>query len=369
MKVISFAKYCARVLIALKEFYKHKEIYTSGTYFPENQCNIKNRVEVTCDQLFHIFKYSYCNKFYFLYGFDVKNLRNQNDYVDYTVFMRQRNLMNTGRGYSHVSVLRDKALFDIVASKFGFCTPQVYGLVTEECNFIDYSISKKSDRFSTFLEKNNVDAYLKVIDGECADGVFHIVTCNGKVAYSGNLYTVKQFIDMLPQKTRFILQEKMPNQHSAISALHPKAVNTIRLVTVIDPETNKPIVFSAVLRVGVKDNDVDNWAAGGLSIGIDTEKQELRKYGFYKPGFGTKTTEYPDSHIVFEGYKVPYLKEAIEEAVRFHRMLPTIHSIGWDIAITETGPCFIEGNDNWEISLMQISNHGLQKEFKKYFYK
>lgn len=32
MKVISFAKYCARVLIALKEFYKHKEIYTRGGY-------------------------------------------------------------------------------------------------------------------------------------------------------------------------------------------------------------------------------------------------------------------------------------------------------------------------------------------------
>lgn len=72
---------------------------------------------------------------------------------------------------------------------------------------------------------------------------------------------------------------------------------------------------------------------------------------------------------MFDGYKVPYMKEAIDEAIRFHSMLPTIHSIGWDIAITEDGPCFIEGNDNWEISLMQISNHGLQKEFNKYFYR
>lgn len=44
-------------------------------------------------------------------------------------------------------------------------------------------------------------------------------------------------------------------------------------------------------------------------------------------------------------------KEAIEVVIKAHREFHGIRSIGWDVAITENGPCFIEGNDNWEISL------------------
>lgn len=53
--------------------------------------------------------------------------------------------------------------------------------------------------------------------------------------------------------------------------------------------------------------------------------------------------------------------------MRFHTFLPSIHSIGWDIAITKDGPCFVEGNDNWEVSLVQICSHGLAKEFNDWF--
>ena len=55
-------------------------------------------------------------------------------------------------------------------------------------------------------------------------------------------------------------------------------------------------------------------------------------------------------------------------ARRFHSELHEIHSIGWDSAITDAGPCFIEGNDNWEISLVQICSKGLQREFEELFF-
>ena len=112
---------------------------------------------------------------------------------------------------------------------------------------------------------------------------------------------------------------------------------------------------------------MDNWAAGGLAIGIDATTGTLSKYGFYKPGFGTKSTSHPTTKVEFDGYEIPYIKEAISLAKKFHSYLNDIHSIGWDIAITENGPLIIEGNDNWEVSLVQICTHGLQKEFEEYF--
>ena len=59
---------------------------------------------------------------------------------------------------------------------------------------------------------------------------------------------------------------------------------------------------------------------------------------------------------------------AVAMAKYFHSLLD-LHSIGWDIAIGENGPIFIEGNDNWEINGPQSCNRGLAKEFKEYFYK
>ena len=42
-------------------------------------------------------------------------------------------------------------------------------------------------------------------------------------------------------------------------------------------------------------------------------------------------------------------------------MMPSLHSIGWDIAIGEDDPIFIEGNDNAEVSGLLTVNGGLRK--------
>ena len=49
-------------------------------------------------------------------------------------------------------------------------------------------------------------------------------------------------------------------------------------------------------------------------------------------------------------------------------MLKDIHSIGWDIAFTENGPIFIEGNDNWEITGIQATNGGMKELFQEDFF-
>ena len=59
-------------------------------------------------------------------------------------------------------------------------------------------------------------------------------------------------------------------------------------------------------------------------------------------------------------------EEAKEMVRNFHLQLKEVHSIGWDITITPDGPCIIEGNDNWEISALQVTNHGMKKEFEQY---
>ena len=178
--------------------------------------------------------------------------------------------------------------------------------------------------------------------------------------------TIEEVCDYLDLNMTYIIQNRI-KQHTALNRLYSHSINTIRVETVVNPQTNQIEILPPLLRVGSAGNNVDNWAMGGLAIGINNDGT-LKEYGFYKPSFGTKTNLHPDTKIVFNGYQLPFFDEAIEMAIRFHRYLYDVHSIGWDIALTESGPCFIEGNDNWEISLVQVCSKGLRKEFKKLFF-
>ena len=345
-----------------------KEFYSSNTYFPELSERRKSRLMVFIDQVHHILKYGVPDEFYFLYGLDIKGLHKAEDFVDNKNFMRRQYAMNTKYvAFPPIPVLRDKALFGIVAEAYGINTAINVGFIQNEYMYLFEEKRRiplnQINSLDCFTERS--DFFIKKIDGQCADGVYHMKIVDGKFYYENKIIDATVFFE---RKHRYLIQEAIKRQHPAISKIHSKAINTLRVVTVYNEKKDEIEHFSTVLRVGKGDNQVDNWAAGGLSIGVDAEKGVLRKYGFYKPGHGTKAIEHPDSHIIFENYRIPYLKEAIEQAISFHRHLYGIHSIGWDIAITEEGPCFVEGNDNWEISLMQISNHGLMQEYNRLFY-
>lgn len=126
------------------------------------------------------------------------------------------------------------------------------------------------------------------------------------------------------------------------------------------------VVFAAGVRMGREGSCVDNWAKGGVFVGVDLETGNLMKDGFLKPPYGTKVKNHPDNGLLFEGFAIPYFKQAVELCMAAHSKLYRIHSIGWDVAITQEGPVLIEGNSLWEISLLQATSGGL-KSIEKYF--
>lgn len=78
---------------------------------------------------------------------------------------------------------------------------------------------------------------------------------------------------------------------------------------------------------------VDNWAKGGVFVGIDAQTKKMKGIGFLKSKYGTKVFEHPDSHIRFEGYPIPFYADAENMVVELHKKMYRSHSIGWDIAI------------------------------------
>lgn len=210
----------------------------------------------------------------------------------------------------------------------------------------------------------DADFFVKQIDGECGSGVFHLKQVEGKYILGGNEMAIPDIVKRMSIGS-YIVQKRFI-QHELMSKIYPKSVNTIRMVTV-KGDDGKPHVFAAVLRIGAMGKEVDNYSQGGVIVEIDLKTGRLHKYGFRKQAYGGMGEMHPDTHFCYEGVQIPYFEEAKRCAVYFHSMLFDLHSIGWDIAISESGPVFIEGNDNWEMPMHQM-NHGMRKEFDKYFH-
>ena len=92
--------------------------------------------------------------------------------------------------------------------------------------------------------------------------------------------------------------------------INSKAINTLRIITI--NQNGSPYVLSSLLRVGTsKSGNVDNWAAGGLAVGIN-KTGYLKDWGYYKPIHGLKACIHPDTQVVFSQFKVPMYQEALD---------------------------------------------------------
>lgn len=276
------------------------------------------------------------NGFYNLYGMDVRGdeFSKRSRYLLEGAFWNheiRKNYIGPNGDWS--IVLRNKYLFWMCMKGIGIPTPEI--VATSEVGFDN-------------LEPG--DYFFKVVDGECARGVARIHVDNSKslnLPFSSDCFCIAQ---------RPVLQ------HIKLAAFNPSSVNTLRIVTL---RTDLGIrIIASGLRMGCGNLPVDNWAAGGIFVGVDVEGRCLGK-GFFKPKFGKGViTEHPISKIVFEGYQIPFWKQIVELVKKAHSHLIGLKSIGWDVAVTPDGPLLIEGNDNYEISLMQAVHGGLRAKYE-----
>lgn len=348
---------CIYGLFFNKEYWKH------ASYFPEKIG--KPHYRIFFEQVKYIIKDGAPNEYYFMYGLDVKEDKEANEYVNYAPFMKRRDELNLKSIHNSTCLLQNKFYFGLIAEKLGISTPHIIAYIrNEHVYMVEMKIEMSLD---DFIKSGDYDMFCKVIDGECGKGVFALQIQKGKIFENGIEVSLLHFKDNISGAT-FICQEKVA-QHHEMNRLYDKSVNTIRLVTVKSLKDGEIKVLPSILRIGANGSIVDNTSQGGIAIGFDINTGRLDNYGIYKPSYGLKAIEHPNSHVIFDTFIIPYLKESIDMAIKFHAFLTDIHSIGWDIAITESGPTFIEGNDNWEINGHQNGKRGLMKEFKEYFFK
>lgn len=144
-------------------------------------------------------------------------------------------------------------------------------------------------------------------------------------------------------------------QHPDMSALYPDSVNTVRLITFLDKE-GVVHLLAAVLRIG-NGAVIDNFASGGMFTMLD--ERGLALY----PGVDKNSNVYPEhpvTHTPIVGFQVPLYAQVVDLAFALARRTPEAPYVGWDLAITPTGPVVIEGNHNSSVFQPKPSASGVR---------
>ncbi len=156
--------------------------------------------------------------------------------------------------------------------------------------------------------------------------------------------------------TRQFLVEQFLTQHERMAALNPSSVNTLRIVTFLDPQ-DRVHVLARALRIG-NGGDVDNFSGGGMYTMVDDDGV------VHHPAFDDSGASYRVHPLTGEsivGFAVPLFSELTDFVERLAREVPQIPYIGWDIAITPTGPAVIEGNYNTGVFQLKPSASGVRE--------
>lgn len=214
------------------------------------------------------------------------------------------------------------------------------------------------EEFQAFTK--GLDAIIiKPLDANCGKGVEKIILKDHP--------DLKKLYEHILE-TGSALAEEFIVQHSEMSRMYPEAVNTIRVVSVLDKDGEAHIIYAAV-RLGNGGRIVDNINAGGLSAPVDVETGILTNVAFDKDFH--YYDEHPYTGVKIVGFAIPHWNRAAELVCSAAKRIPDLRYVGWDVAITENGPVFVEANHHPGHDIIQMPRHtpnkiGMLPEFRKY---
>jgi hypothetical protein len=161
------------------------------------------------------------------------------------------------------------------------------------------------------------------------------------------------------EREGFDLAEEFVVQHPDLMALSPSALNTVRIFTQLN-KAGDVEYLGARLRISIN-SQVDNMAAGNIAAPVDISTGIITGPGVYSDITRNEEHVHPVTGVKIVGFRIPYWPEILsmmEKAAKHH---PQNRSIGWDIAVTASGPELIEGNHDWCKLVWQLPvKHGMK---------
>jgi hypothetical protein len=304
-----------------------------------------------------------------LYGFDRDTSADVlRDYLGYSTYLSTiRSAVNDRK---HRALAENKWLFYRWAGAMGLPIPPTIGYF-ESLHGITWDgrpltrLAEVLDEISRIQPSTLV---VKPVGGQAGQGVviFDSIDHSAVVGTtrSGKIVDLREALSQLDHRpsrgfSGYVLQEVVC-QHADMMALNPNQANILRVITMLTL-SGQVQVNLAFAKFGRTNSMVPNWGTGALGAEIDPVTGILNA-GVLKEDRNTPLSRHPDTGIEIRGKRVPLWGEVVSTCTRAARAFPGLHSIGWDILISSSGPVIIEANADWGMHSAQGIGGGFLKK-------
>lgn len=161
--------------------------------------------------------------------------------------------------------------------------------------------------------------------------------------------------DLVPNQGTFLLSRYL-RQGVYADRLYTETLNTLRIITMLDPDLKHPFIAGATQRIGTPESfPVDNVSSGGLACRIDLLTGRLGKASKVFMDRNLNWMErHPVSGVRFEDTVIPNWDRVCGEVLDLAARLPHLPYIAWDIAALDDGICVIETNSWSDLMAYEI---------------
>lgn len=213
---------------------------------------------------------------------------------------------------------------------------------------------------------------LKPVIGLAGSGLLFIRESASGLTANGAAVTVSGLDELAAGLDQYLITEEV-KQAAYAAAIFPQATNTLRILTLWDYQANEPFIAAAVHRFGSSRSlPVDNFHAGsgGLCANIDIVSGLLGPaLTLDESGGLCRQRHHPETGAAIDGVSVPGWMEVRAAVLRVAAAFPESPFVGWDIALGENGPMFIEANVPPSIHVWQIHGGLLRDPRARAFFK
>ena len=184
--------------------------------------------------------------------------------------------------------------------------------------------------------------FAKINHGDCGRGVEKL--------YVKDFDSPAAMLAYIREHGLVVLEHVLP-QHEDMARLHPSSVNTMRILTdLVDGQVH---IAYITVKMGRGNGVCDNSGQGGILCRVDPQSGKIISPA--TDDYFNVYEKHPDTGIVLQGYQLPMVDRAVAMAKEAALVFPQVGHVGWDMAITPTGPAIIEGNEFPGTDLCQLA--------------
>ena len=257
------------------------------------------------------------------------------------------------RADKRLEEINDKRLFDSVLEKGAVPRLKTIAEVSME-------VLERSDSLAALISRleSQQELFLKPVRGRGGRGAMVLLRCpDGWRGFRSTPDTSNPIFTLGTNELAIQLAESAQNgawllqararNHPVIETIFGEALACIRVVSGI--RGDDVVLLGSVVGVGSSHSIVSQ---SGLTIEVDIETGRLGQ-GFHSTESQRFMIRNPDNDEMIEGVELPDWKLLKETVTAAHRQFADYPFVGWDMALTTTGPVVVEANGNFGTGAMQ----------------